>query len=121
MANLLTREAIAASGTMDLDGDGYSYYHNIGKEPYWSIQIVANPGQSADGYCYIQGSNNKTNWYDLAWQSPDGYASDSMRVVPNFGLNTILFTPGLSLGFVRLRYERQANSGTLGYWVRTCK
>jgi hypothetical protein len=121
MANLLTREAIAMSGSMDLDGDGFSYFHNIGKEPYWSLHLVADAGQSADGYCYIQGSNNKTNWCDLAWQSPDGYASDSVRVVPSLGLNTVLNTPGISLGFIRLRYERVANDGTLNYWVSTSK
>lgn len=121
MANLLTREAIAMSGSMDLDGDGYSYYHNIGKEPYWSVQLIANAGQSADGYCYIQSSNNKTHWKDIAWQNPDGYAADSFHIMPAIGLNELVSAPGMAVGYVRVRYERQANSGTLSYWVVCAK
>jgi hypothetical protein len=121
MANLLTKEAIAMSGTMDLDADGYSCFHNIGKEPYWSIQLVVAEGQSADGYAYIQGSNNKSDWVDLAWQGPDGYAADSIHVAPLTGANELLNTPGIALGFIRVRYERQSNDGTLQYWVNTSK
>jgi hypothetical protein len=121
MANTLTREAIALSGTIDLDADGYSFYHNIGKEPYWSIQILVEPGTAADGYCYVQGSNNRENWRDIAWQNPDGYAADSFHVVPLLGIHELINSPGLAIGYIRLRYERQANTGTLRYWVAAGK
>jgi hypothetical protein len=84
-----------------------------------SVQLVVDTAD-ADGYAYIQGSNDAEHWSTLAFRDENDAIVDGYRIMSD-AQNHIFDATGVGVGWLRLFYDRTSGTGGLTWNVHRKK